>query len=366
MGRYIHEQADWPTFRYDANAFSVALSEAWRRQGYVLGQMQALGFALRQETELDALTLEVEKTSEIEGEYLDSDQVRSSVARRLGMDASGLPHPERDVEGVVEMMMDATHNFAAPLTEARLFDWHRSLFPTGRIGLHSDAVGRWRDELSDPMQVVSGRVGHQHIHFEAPAAERLNSEMHHFLEWFNADEERDGLVKAALAHLWFVTLHPFEDGNGRIARAVADMALARADRCEQRFYSMSAQIRRERKEYYAILERTQSSTLDVTEWLGWFVGCLTRTLEAADTTIQKTVYKANFWMQHGEFDLNERQRKMLNKLLDGFVGKLVTQKWAKMTGSSHDTANRDIKQLIDWGILEKEDAGGRSTSYRLK
>ena len=366
MPQYIHEESDWADFRYNQAEYSALLSQVWRRQGHLIGQMTALGFEVRQQTELETLIIEIEKTSEIEGEYLDTEQVRSSVARRLGMDTSGLPKPESDVEGVVEMMLDATRNFKSSLTAQRLFDWHLALFPAESTRLRPLRRGTWRDDRTGLMQVLSGAMGRERVHFEAPAAERLEGEMSRFLDWFNTDNTTDGLLKAALPHLWFVTIHPFEDGNGRIARAIADMALARADDCEQRFYSMSAQIRKERKEYYNVLERTQSGTLDVTEWIVWFLGCLNRSLEASESTVQKVTAKARFWLNCSQFNINERQKALINQLIDGFTGKLNTSKWAKIAKCSQDTAHRDITQLIDYGILEKEEAGGRSTSYRLR
>ena len=330
-----------------------------------MGNMEVLGFQFRQEAILQTLTDDVLKTSEIEGENLDRDQVRSSLARRLGMDAGGVKAIDRNVEGVVEMMLDATRLYDKPLTANRLFAWHNALFPAGRSGMKRIRTGKWRDDRNGPMQVVSGPIGREHVHFEAPPAVRLNREMTAFLRWLNGDNELDWVVKAALAHLWFVTIHPFEDGNGRIARAIADLALARSEQSSQRFYSMSAQIRRERAAYYDILEQTQKGSMDVTPWMEWFLSCLERAIADAQTTVAKVLYKARFWESIGDFLPNERQRVMINKLLDNFEGKLTTSKWAKITKSSHDTALRDIQSLIERDILVRGEEGGRSTSYEL-
>jgi Fic family protein len=327
--------------------------------------MQALGFRQQEEAVLTTLTEDVLKSSEIEGEILDKDQVRSSIARRLGMDAGALPAADRNVEGVVEMMLDATQNFQSELTEERLFGWHASLFPTGRSGMSKIIVGAWRDGKSGPMQVVSGALGREKVHYEAPTAARLAAEMKSFLEWFNAEDNTDPVIKAALAHLWFVTVHPFDDGNGRIARAIADMSLARSEESSQRFYSMSAQIRLERKAYYDMLEATQQSELDITPWLEWFLGCLDRAFDGAEQTLAAVFQKADFWNKHAAAKINERQRSILNRLLDGFEGKLTSSKWALIEKCSPDTALRDIQDLVDQGILAKDEGGGRSTSYSL-
>ncbi len=327
--------------------------------------MEAFGFRVREEAVLRALTEDVVKSSEIEGEKLDADQVRSSVARRLGIDIGGLQPPDRHVEGVVEMMLDATQRYDQPLTAERLFGWHASLFPTGRSGMHRITVGAWRDDSAAPMQVVSGPVGRERVHFEAPAADRLEQEMRRFLEWFNGDAAMEPVMKAALAHLWFVTIHPFDDGNGRIARAIADMALARSERSSQRFYSMSAEIREERGEYYGILERTQKATMDVTVWMEWFLGCLSRAIDGAQAALSSVIEKARYWEKLRDVPLNERQRSMINRMLDGFEGKLTTSKWAALTKSSSDTALRDIQVLVERGVLVRNPGGGRSTSYSL-
>ena len=365
MASYIHELSDWPRFLWDDVRLAGSLATTRHLQGRLVGQMEALGFRLKEEAILRTLTEDVVKSSEIEGEKLDADEVRSSVARRLGVDIGGLQPADRHVEGVVEMMLDATQRYDQRLTTERLFDWHASLFPTGRSGMHRLTVGAWRDERTAPMQVVSGPVGRERVHFEAPGAARLEVEMQRFLAWFNDDMTSEPVLKAALAHLWFVTIHPFDDGNGRIARAIADMLLARSERSPQRFYSMSAQIREERDGYYAILERTQRGTMDVTPWMEWFLGCLTRAVERAQAALAGVVEKARLWEKLRDVPLNERQRMVINRMLDGLEGKLTTSKWAALTKSSTDTALRDIQQLVDRGILQRNPGGGRSTSYDL-
>lgn len=363
---YIYQLPDWPKFSWDHEKIAHLLADVRHRQGRLLGRMEALGFGLQKEATLQTLTLDVLKSSEIEGEVLDADQVRSSIARRLGMDIAGLMPPDRNVEGIVEMMLDATQDYQLPLTNERLFNWHAALFPTGRSGMHKIVVGAWRDNTTDdPMQVVSGPMGKEKVHFEAPGANLLEREMHRFVEWFNEARPMDSVIKAGIAHLWFVTIHPFDDGNGRIARAIADMQLARADETSQRFYSMSAQIRKERKDYYDILEATQQGSLDITAWLKWFLECLHRALMATDETLAVVLAKARFWEKHATTLLNERQKLMINKMLDGFDGKLNTSKWAKIADCSQDTALRDIQDLMDKAVLMKEPAGGRSTSYVL-
>ena len=362
---YIHEQADWPHFRWDEESLLSRLAALRHRQGWLLGQMEAMGFSLRQEASLASLTLDVLKSSEIEGEVLDAGQVRSSLARRLGLDRGALIPADRHVEGVVEMMLDATQHFDAPLSEERFFGWHASLFPEGRSGLHRIRTGQWRDDAAGPMQVVSGPMGRERVHYEAPAAARLEAEMEAFLNWFKAMEQTDLVLKAALAHLWFVTLHPFEDGNGRIARALADMLLSRSDGTAWRFYSMSAQIRVERKAYYDVLERTQKGGLDVTGWLVWFLECLDRAFDATEKQLAKVFEKAHFWHRPEAAGLSERQRLMVNRLLDGFEGKFTTSKAAKIAKCSPDTALRDIQDLVRRGLLVKGDGGGRSTAYEI-
>ena len=362
---YLHELADWPKFRWNTEALSELLSSVRHRQGRLIGRMESLGFKLRQEAILESLTQEVQKSSEIEGEMLNVEQIRSSIARRLGIDIGALAHADRDVEGVVEMMLDATQNFESPLTAERLFNWHAALFPTGRTGMSRIIVGAWRDDSLGPMQVVSGRLDRPKVHYEAPAASRLGTEMASFLDWFNGDAAIDRVLKAGLAHLWFVTVHPFDDGNGRIARAITEMALARSEGSSQRFYSMSAQIRSERRAYYDVLERTQKSTLDITPWMEWFLGCLDRAIIGSEALLGSVLRKASFWQVHADDHFNDRQRKLLNILFDGFTGKLTSTKWAKLAKCSQDTASRDINDLVGRGILTKEPAGGRSTSYSL-
>lgn len=362
---YIHERDDWPKFRWQDQALAASLAEVRHRQGRLIGRMEALGFKLREEAVLRTLTEDVIKSSEIEGEELDVDQVRSSIARRLGMDVAGLVPAERDVEGVVEMMLDATQRYDQPLTQDRLFGWHAALFPTGRSGMNKIIVGDWRDDSSGPMQVVSGPIGREKVHYEAPTANRVSQEMTAFIEWLDAKHEIDPVIIAAVAHLWFVTIHPFEDGNGRIARAIADLALARSEQSAQRFYSMSSQIRAERNRYYDLLETTQKGDLDITPWLQWFLECLDRAFDKADDTLSAVMDKARYWDAIKDQPLNERQQRVLNRLLDGFEGKLTSSKWAKLTKSSQDTASRDIDDLIRKGILVRGAAGGRSTSYEL-
>ncbi len=366
MAVFIHQLPNWPSFKWNNEKISLMLTEVRHQQGKLLGRMERLGFALQSEATLQTLTLDVLKSSEIEGELLDADQVRSSIARRLGFDIPGMVTADRHVEGVVEMMLDATQYFDQPLTEERLFGWHAALFPTGRSGMQKIVVAAWRDNLPyDPMQVVSGPMGKETIHYEAPAAELLPDEMNKFLQWFNKTTNTDPVMKAAIAHLWFVTIHPFDDGNGRIARAVADMQLARADGTAQRFYSMSAQIRTERNAYYTILEKTQRGNLDITEWLEWFLACLSRAIHATEEILSLIFKKATFWKTHEKTIFNPRQVLLLNKLLDKFEGKLTSSKWAKIAKCSHDTALRDISDLVEKKVLVKEEAGGRSSSYRL-
>ena len=362
---YIHERPDWPKFHWNQEKLASQLARVRHRQGRLIGRMEALGFPLRKEAMLQTLTLDVLKSSEIEGEKLNRDQVRSSLASRLGMDIGGDVPADRHVEGVVEMMLDATQNFAKPLTPERLFGWHAALFPTGHSGMRRVVVGGWRDDAKGPMQVVSGPIGREKVHFEAPKAERLNREMQTFIDWANEESDLDHVLRAALAHLWFVTIHPFDDGNGRIARAIADWALARSENSSQRFYSMSTQIRHERNDYYNILERIQKSTLDITEWMAWFLDCLDRATAATESTLANVFRKAGFWEKNVGKHINDRQRLMLNKLLDGFEGKLTSTKWAKLTESSQDTAYRDIQALIEQGLLVRNSSGGRSTSYSL-
>ncbi|MFB7881661.1 Fic family protein [Brevundimonas diminuta] len=361
---YIHELADWPNLTWDDSALAQPLAAVRHRQGRLIGRMEALGFPLREEAVLRTLTEDVLKSSEIEGEVLDRDQVRSSIARRLGMDVVGLVPADRNVEGVVEMMLDATQKYSKPLTADRLFGWHAALFPTGRSGMSRITVGAWRTPDGDPMQVVSGPIGRERVHYEAPAADRLDADMTAFLQWFETATP-DPVLKAGVAHLWFVTNHPFDDGNGRIARAIADLAMARAEGTSQRFYSMSAQIRAERKTYYEMLEATQKDDLDITAWLLWFIACLDRAFDGAETILASVMRKARFWEALADQPLNERQRKVLNRLLDGFEGKLTNARWVALAKTSSDTALRDINDLVQRGILAREESGGRSTSYSL-
>ena len=365
MLTYIHELRDWPKFRWDDEKLAPQLAAVRHHQGRLIGRMEGLGFKLRAEAILPSLTEEVIKSSEIEGEVLDRDQVRSSIAKRFGMDVGSLAAVDRNVEGVVDMILDATQKFDLPLDEERLFNWHAALFPTGRSGLNKIEVGQWRDDKGGPMQVTSGYAGKERVHYQAPAANRLGGEMRGFLEWFNIKGKLDPVIEAAIAHLWFVTIHPFEDGNGRIARAIADMALARSEQTPWRFYSMSTQIRAERKAYYDILEATQKGDLDITNWLEWFLGCLDRAFDRAEVTLASVIAKARFWDENAEVKLNDRQRLIVNRLLNGFDGKLTSSKYAILAKCSQDTAIRDIDDLIKQDILMRDPGGGRSTSYSL-
>jgi len=362
---YIYQRDGWPNLHWRDEQLAARLAEVRHRQGRLLGRMEALGFPLRAEAVLHTLTEDVLKSSEIEGEILDKEQVRSSIARRLGLDIAGLVPADRHVEGVVEMMLDATQRYEDRLTDERLFGWHAALFPTGRSGMNKITVGAWRGADTEPMQVVSGPIGRERVHYEAPHAEALTDEMHQFLEWFEADQGIDPVIKAGVAHLWFVTIHPFEDGNGRIARAIADMALARSERSAQRFYSMSAQIRTERNDYYRMLETTQKGELDITAWLSWFLECLDRAFDGADAIFGSVMHKAHFWDRFADVPINDRQRLVLNRMLNGFEGKLTSSKWAKLAKTSQDTAGRDINDLVAKGLLMKDEGGGRSTSYSL-
>jgi Fic family protein len=365
MKAFIHQQDDWPNFQWDSDKIVSLLSEARNLQGRLLGKMESLGFDLRNEALLDTLTMDVLKSSEIEGEFLNPDQVRSSIARKLGIEIAGSVESDRDVDGVVEMMLDATQNCFKPLTADRLFDWHAALFPTARSGMYKITVADWRKDSTGPMQVVSGAMGKEKVHFQAPDSFLVEKEMKLFLDWFNNNVKTDLVLKAAIAHLWFVTIHPFEDGNGRITRALTDMLLAQSDNSNQRFYSMSAQIRIERKEYYEMLEKTQKGNLDITEWIQWFLNCLVNSLKSTESVLVRVLFKADFWTKHSIILISERQKKLLNMLLDGFDGKLTSSKWAKIAKCSKDTAIRDINDLIDKDILQKESAGGRSTNYEL-
>jgi Fic family protein len=363
--KHIWQAPDWPDWRFDLAALALPMAEASHAQGLLMGRLSDVGLTLRDQASLGALTEDVVKTSAIEGEQLDVGSVRSSIARRLGVDIGGLAPVDRSVEGVVEMVLDATVNCRAPVSKDRLFGWHAALFPTGYSGLSRIRVGSWRDDASGPMQVVSGGVGRQKVHFEAPPADRIESEAGRFLDWVNGNSEEPPLIKAGLGHLWFGTLHPFDDGNGRIARAIGDLLLARADGSTQRFYSLSAQIQRDRKAYYEILERTQKGSMDVTDWLAWFLQTLHRAVGEAQHTLDAVLRKSRYWREWATLPLNERQVNLLNRLIDGFEGHLTSSKWAAIAGCSPDTALRDINDLLARGVLRKMDAGGRSTRYEL-
>jgi Fic family protein len=362
---FIHRMRGWPLFTWDSGVLESALAALRHRQGRWLGRMDSLGFERRAEASLQTLTSAVVKSSAIEGEVLNPSEVRSSIARRLGLDVGGVTTSGRDVEGIVEMMLDATQRFDSPLSAERMWGWHAALFPTGRSGMRRIAVGSWRPKEAGAMQVVSGPIGRERLHFEALDAERLPEEMRAFFEWFNGVTSIDPVLKAGVAHFWFVTIHPFEDGNGRIARAIADMLLARADGTKDRFYSMSAQIDEERKDYYLALEIAQRGGLDITSWLGWFLGCLDRAIERADQTLAGLLAKAALWRQISRHPINARQRVVINRLLNGFEGALTTSKYAKLAKCSPDTALRDIRELIGLGVLVQSESGGRSTSYRI-
>ena len=362
----IWQLGDWPNWRFDLAALAQPLADVSRAQGLLIGRLADVGLGLRDQAHLSTLTEDVIKTSEIEGEVLNVQSVRSSIARRLGVDIGALAPVDRHVEGVVEMVIDATVNCNTPVSRDRLFGWHAALFPSGYSGLARINAGSWRDDASGPMQVVSGPLGRQRVHFEAPPADQLDSEITRFLNWANRASSEPPLLKAGLAHLWFVTVHPFDDGNGRIARAVGDLFLARADGSPQRFYSLSAQIQRERKAYYDILERTQKHSLDVTDWLAWFLATLNGALDQAQHTLDGVLFKTRFWQRlAARGSLNDRQVTLISRLLDGFDGKLTCSKWAVIAKCSSDTALRDITDLMVRGIVRKSDAGGRSTSYEL-
>jgi Fic family protein len=365
---YIHELVGWPRFTWDSRTLAPLLSGVRLHQGLLLGKMRGFGLPSRWTAALKVLTEETIKSSAIEGVVLDPENVRSSLARRLGLDVGGLKdYKDRNVDGVVEMMLDATQKFSKPLTRERLFNWHANLFPRVRTTSDKFRVGAWRDDSQGPMQVVSGPIGRHKVHFAAPEADRVENEMEKFLAWFNGNEQEDPLLKAAIAHLWLVTIHPFEDGNGRIGRAIAEMCLARSDGSAQRFYSMSSQLLEERKGYYEALEKTQAGSLDITKWLAWFLGCLDRAIERSDQITSSALEKESFWkaLKQRQVSLNDRQKKVLNRLFSGFEGKLTRDKWMKITKASSRTALRDIEELIALGVIEQEEAGGRSTSYRL-
>ena len=365
MKIYIYQKEGWANFKWDNEKLLSLLGKVRNLQGKLVGKMESLGFDLRNEATLETLTLDVLKSNEIEGEILNPEQVRSSLARRLGMEISGLIPSDRDVEGVVEMMLDATQNYSKPLTKERLFEWHSALFPTGRSGMYKIIVGNWRDNSTNPIQIVSDALGKEKVHYQAPNTSNIKNEITQFLEWFNKNEAQDPVIKAGITHLWFVTIHPFEDGNGRIARAISDMQLAKSDEIPQRFYSMSSQISRERKQYYDILEKTQKGTVEITYWLEWFLTCLFNALNSSNQVLGNVIYKHKFWNLNATKLQNDRQKLLLNKLLDGFDGNLTSSKWAKIAKCSTDTALRDIQDLINKNILRKAEGGGRSTSYEL-
>lgn len=362
MPKYIYQFDSWPNFTWNETEILSLLGKVRHLQGKLFGQINALGFSVKEETMLSALTLDVLKSSEIEGEILNYDQVRSSVARKLGLEYAGMVYSDRYVDGVVEMMLDATQNYQILLDDERLFGWHAALFPTGRSGVHKIETACYR---SGEMHIISGAMGKEKIHYIAPNADHMKFEMDRFLDWFNHENELDLVIKSAIAHFWFIIIHPFDDGNGRIARAMCDLLLAHSDNSSQRFYSLSNQILKERNEYYSVLQKVQFNDGDITEWLMWFLRCFNKALENTQETIGNVLHKAEFWDKHNETDLNNRQRLILNKLFDGFDGKLKSSKWAKITKCSSDTALRDIKDLIEKGILKKEESGGRSTNYEL-
>jgi Fic family protein len=366
MAYYIHNRDHWTDFTWDNKQVLLKLGETRNLQGKLLGRMESLGFDLQNEAALNTLTIEIVKSSEIEGEILESEQVRSSIARRLGIDIAGAIESDRHIDGVVEMMLDATQQYDLPLTKDRLFSWHSALFPTGWSNLFKITVADWRKDLKGPMQVVSGPLGREKVHFEAPHAGRIDEEIEKLLNWIEKETKVDPVLKAAIAHLWFVTIHPFEDGNGRITRAITGMLLARSDKSVRRFYSLSSQIRAERKQYYEVLERTQKGTSNITEWILWFLDCLQKAIISTDDLLQGVLKKAEFWKTHASTILNERQQKIINKLLDGFTGKLTTTKWGSICKCSQDTALRDVQDLIQKEILQKEPGGGRNTSYMLR
>ena len=363
---YLYDNQNWPIFEWNSEKLLPLLAYVRNRQGKLIGKMGALGFELQNEANLEILTIEILKSTEIEGEFLDREQVRSSIARRLGLDISGLVYSERNVDGIVDLKLDATKKYDKELTKERLFSWHASLFPAGQSGMYKIITGNWRDDSTGPMQVVSGALGKEKVHYQAPPANQIENEMRIFFDWFNMEQNVDPVLKAAIAHLWFVTLHPFEDGNGRISRALSDMLLARSDEQSYRFYSMSTQIRKERNSYYDILEKTQKGSLDITNWLEWFLNSLLHSIESSEKLLEKVIFKHEFWLQNSKVSINDRQRKMLNMLMDDFEGVLNTTKWAKIGKCSQDTALRDIQDLIEKGILTKSEQGGRSTNYELK
>ncbi len=362
---YIWQCRGWPKYRWDVDALLVPLASARLKQGRLLGTMVRLGFDLKREAQLASLTENVIKSSEIEGEVLEGAAVRSSIARRLGVAEASVTAADRRTEGVVEMMLDATERYDAPLTAKRLFGWHAALFPTGYVGARPVRVGAWRNDANGPMQVVSGPLGRERVHYQAPPAPKVAAEMSRFLDWFNRRTKPEGLLRAGLAHLWFVTIHPFDDGNGRIARAVADQALAQSEDSPQRFYSMSSQIRKERAHYYDLLERTQRNGLDITEWLAWFLGCLSRAIDGAETVSGAVLAKADFWERSAREPFTPRQKLVLNRFLDGFEGSLTAKKWSLIGKCSVPTAQRDLNDLVERGVLRRNAGGSKNTSYSV-
>lgn len=362
---YLYQLSKWPNFSWDYEVLAPKLGEVRHRQGRLNGVMWSLGFERSAEAALEVLTADVVESSKIEGEFLNPEAVRSSIARQLGLEYAGV-NSDRHVDGVVEMVLDATKRYAEPLTHERLYSWHAALFPTGWSGLRRIHVGAYRTAEVDPMEIVSGSAGREKVHFTAPTGRVVFAEMESFVQWFESNQALDAVLKAGIAHLWFVTIHPFEDGNGRIARAVADMMLSRSEQTDVRFYSMSAQIKQQQSEYYRMLEQTQKGSMDVTAWLRWFLECLENAIDDAENTVARTLRRARFWQSVSHIAFNERQLKVLKLLLDNFEGKLTSQKWSKIAKCSVDTALRDIKELIDFGILVKDPAGGRSASYSLK
>lgn len=362
---YIYQRKDWPNFKWDSKLIESKIGIVRNLQGRLVGKMDSLGFDLKNEASLTTLTNEIVKSHEIEGEMLSSQEVRSSIAVRLGIEAVGLVQSSRSIDGIVEMMIDATQNYLSPLTKERLYGWHNCLFPTGRSGMYKVLVGEWREDSTGPMQVVSGAMGKEKIHFEAPPSNLVDKEMTIFLDWLNTEDKLDSVIKAGIGHFWFITIHPFEDGNGRIARAITELLLCRSDELSQRFYSMSSQIERERKGYYKILEDSQKGKLDITSWLTWFLDTLLNSLELSELTLGKVLKKHKFWNDNIGLEFNERQKKILNRLFDGFDGKLTSSKWAKINKCSRDTALRDIQDLEEKEILRKTNEGGRSTNYEL-
>lgn len=360
---FLHRRENWTEFTWDNSRILNKLANLRNLQGRLLGRMESLSFELREEAVLSTITMDVLKSNEIEGEVLDMHEVRSSIARKLGMEVSGMVDSARYVDGVVEMMLDATQYYSKPISKERILGWHAALFPTGYSGAYKIEVAQYR---SGDMQVVSGAMGRERVHYVAVESDRVEEEMEAFLDWFNKENDIDPVLKAGISHFWFITIHPFDDGNGRIARAITDMQLARSDQSPQRFYSMSSQILLERKDYYKILEKNQRGRGDITEWLEWFVQCIERSLTSSEEALESVLNKARFWDKHSHTPMNERQRLMLNKQFDGFKGKLTSSKWAKINKCSQDTAIRDIQDLISKDILQKEGSGGRSTNYELK